>query len=228
MSVNSLILLFVKLPERGRIKTRLAADIGNETTLAIYKLFVADILGTFERGDIPFRICFSPPNAAAAMEDWLGKSLEYRAQTGEDLGERMENAFVQSFKEKFEKVLIIGSDIPDLTNEVIDEAFTSLEVNDVVIGPAYDGGYYLIGFRKDRFLPRVFYGISWSTGFVFRETMEALSKSGRSVHILPERRDIDTIADLESLYKRSVHNYFRESQTMSFIAENKERLFSFL
>jgi rSAM/selenodomain-associated transferase 1 len=222
-----MILLFVKAPERGRIKTRLARNIGEDAALTIYKLFVVDVVGTLKKGDMPFRIWFSPANAGAAMKGWLGGNLEYRAQSGKDLGERMENAFVESFREKFEKVVIIGGDIPDLTNTVIDEAFSSLEVSDAVIGPAHDGGYYLIGFRKSGFLRQAFHDIPWGSTQVFCETIKILDRWGCRVHLLPEWRDIDTIGDLESLYRNNVHTGFRESQTMSFIEENKERLFRF-
>lgn len=225
MLPDKLILLFARSPEKGRIKTRLAAGIGEETALALYKLFVADILKTLQRAEIPFRIFFSPPDSAAVMENWLGKNLQYRAQAGEDLGEKMENAFLQSFKENIEKVLIIGSDMPDLTNALICEAFSSLECNDAVVGPALDGGYYLIGFRKDGFLPLIFRDIPWGTGHVFRETMKVLHTVGRRVHLLPERRDIDTILDLESLYRRSEFSHFRDSQTMSYMVDNRDRLF---
>ncbi len=96
----------------------------------------------------------------------------------------------------FKRVVLIGSDIPDLSLEFIEEAFTSLQEKDAVIGPSLDGGYYLIGFKKETFSPRVFEGIRWSTESVFEKTLEVLEREGLTVHTLQPLRDIDTVGDL--------------------------------
>jgi len=96
-------------------------------------------------------------------------------------------------------VVLVGSDIPDLPLEFIEEAFTSLEEKDVVIGPSLDGGYYLIGFKDKKFSPQAFKGIPWSTERVFEETMKILKHEGLTVHALKPQRDIDTVEDLKSL-----------------------------
>jgi hypothetical protein len=148
--------------------------------------------------------------------------LTHVPQEGNDLGEKMKNAFVRSFSAGTEKAVLIGSDIPDLSMAIIDEASVSLDTCDAVIGPASDGGYYLIGFRKDSFLPGVFEGIPWGTESVCGETLRLLYRAGCRVHVLPEWHDIDTADDLRSLFVRNEHSAFRKSKTMSIIRENRE------
>ena len=118
-----------------------------------------------------------------------------------DLGERMKNAFMEAFDSGFKRVVLIGSDIPGLTLEFIEEAFTSLKEKDVVIGPSFDGGYYLVGFRDKKFSPQVFKGIPWSTERVFEETMKILEREGLTVHALKPLRDIDKIDDLREFQR---------------------------
>ncbi|HXX57397.1 MAG TPA: TIGR04282 family arsenosugar biosynthesis glycosyltransferase [Thermodesulfovibrionales bacterium] len=217
MSCRSSLLLFVRSPKMGRVKSRLAAVLGAETTLALYRNFVFDIICTLERRSDPLLIFFDPPDAEGEIRNWLGKGHAYFPQSGNDLGERMENAFVRSFAEGIEKAVLIGSDIPDLTDHVISEAFASLETRGAVIGPAVDGGYYLIGFRRERFLPEIFRGIQWSTGSVFADTMKAFERFGCGAHVLPEWRDVDTPEDLADLFLRNRDTQFRKSKTMSLI-----------
>jgi len=142
------------------------------------------------------------------------------------VGERMENAFRQAFTRGFSRVVLIGSDIPDLPSPLINEALAALRMHDAVIGPARDGGYYLIGFRNDTFFPAVFSGIAWSTGAVFRSTMQAFGKAGQRVHELPLWQDVDTIEDLKDLAARSRRSAFSSSRTMSFLARFKVAHFS--
>jgi len=120
-------------------------------------------------------------------------------QHGRDLGERMKNGFLDGFAKGYKRVVLIGSDIPDLPKNSIEEAFQSLEETDAVIGPAFDGGYYLIGFRQSAFSSQVFEEINWGTATVFDETMKKLKRLRRSVHTLPRLRDIDTVEDLNHL-----------------------------
>lgn len=192
----SLVLLFMKSPEKGLVKSRLSKTIGEETALDIYKCFVRDTLKTLESCKYPFRVFFWPPHSGVIVRDWLGDSYSYSPQHGEDLGEKMENAVAQAFSGNIEKVLVIGSDIPDLTASLIAGAFDALDTNDAVIGPSVDGGYYLIGFNKDSFSATAFHGIEWSTDAVFHQTMDILKGSGLRVHTLERLMDIDTFDDL--------------------------------
>jgi len=209
------VLLFVKSPEKGKVKSRLASATGDETALHIYRSFVLDIVDMLKNRARPPTICFYPHDAEETVVNWLGRNFSYLPQRGEDLGERMENAFADSFSGGAAKVVLIGSDIPDLTTAVIDESFSCLEQDDAVIGPASDGGYYLIGFRKNSFLHDIFRGIFWGAGSVFRETMRIFAGSGLHVHVLPEWNDVDTLDDLRSLFARNTDTGFRESRSMS-------------
>jgi glycosyltransferase A (GT-A) superfamily protein (DUF2064 family) len=130
----------------------------------------------------------------------------------------MKNAFRDCFADGFTAVVVIGSDIPDLPPEIFAEAFAALESQGAVIGPAADGGYYLIGFRKETFVPGMFEGIAWSTERVLTETLERLVRAGLGVHRLPPRRDVDTVDDLRDLVRRHRDTPFARSLTMACLA----------
>ena len=178
------------------MKTRLTAVLDGDTVVELYRRFVLDLLRTLSHGNFGLRICFYPAEAGRKLADWLGEGYVCIAQQGKDLGERMANAFHAAFAEGFQKVLIIGSDSPDLPHELFEEAINALASEDAVIGPALDGGYYLIGFNSDRFLTEVFRGIDWGTSTVFQRTMGVLSRHGYAVHVLPQWRDMDAYEDL--------------------------------
>jgi rSAM/selenodomain-associated transferase 1 len=201
------LLFFVKNPEKGQVKKRLAASIGPDKALRLYKSFLLNILFTLNKGTFLFYVCFYPADALQSLKRWLGEDYLYMPQQGEDLGERMRNSFVEAFDMGFKRVVLIGSDIPDLPLEFIEEAFASLEEKDVVIGPTFDGGYYLIGFRDKTFLPQVFKGILWGRESVFEDTTKVLNQEKRSIYTLKRWRDIDTIDDLRNLQKGLQHHY---------------------
>lgn len=220
MPDKSVILLFIKAPVMGQVKSRLAAVIGKKAALELYKSFILDIVDTIKKTGHPFKICFYPPDAGAAVTSWLGRRWQFMPQQGNDLGQRMENAFTRCFSEGFERAVLIGSDLPDLTPSVLHEAITSLAENDVVIGPASDGGYYLIGFNKRTFMPRLFHGIPWSTETVFQETMAILRDSALTVHRAPQWNDVDTAEDLKALLKRNKDGRFDNSRTMTYLKKS--------
>ena len=144
---------------------------------------------------------------------------QYLPQRGEDLGARMAHCFHEAFSKGFHRVVLIGSDLPDLPAEIIDEAFTSLEKIDSVIGPAYDGGYYLIGFNKGSFTPEVFSGIEWSTETVLQKTLDILKNQKRTVHHLPRWGDIDTLEDLKQFVERNEATPICQ-RTMDYLKKN--------
>jgi len=193
------LLLFIRNPQKGKVKTRLAATIGDDVTLELYRQFVLSMLSTIKKGGFPFHICLHPKRALNDLKGWLGPEYRYLPQRGRDLGERMKNGFLDTFTRGFEKVVLIGSDIPDLPPSFIEEAFASLSEMDAVIGPSYDGGYYLIGFKNESFSPRVFEGIAWGTEKIFKGTIQILRDEKRKLYILPRWRDIDSIEDLKDL-----------------------------
>ena len=193
------LLFFVKNPERGKVKSRLAAAIGVDPAVCLYKNMVAQMLSTLKEGTFPLYICFFPKNVQKPIKNWLGEEYRYIPQNGKDLGERMRNGFIDGFSMGHKRVVLIGSDIPGLKIKYVNEAFTSLKKMDAVIGPAYDGGYYLIGFKNKTFFAQVFEGMTWGTKNVFDETMKRLKRFRRAVHTLPYQRDIDTAEDLRNL-----------------------------
>jgi len=198
------LLFFIKNPEKGRVKTRLASAIGDEMAVKLYRRFLLEMLSTLNRGTFLFYLCYHPGDSLNDLKNWLGDHYLYAPQVGENLGERMKNGFMEAFSMNFKRVVLVGSDIPALPLEFIEEAFTALRRHDVVIGPAVDGGYYLIGFMNELFSPKVFEGISWSTDHVFEDTLKILEQQRLTVHLLKPLRDIDTIEDLriEELRKK--------------------------
>jgi rSAM/selenodomain-associated transferase 1 len=218
--VDSCILFFVKLPEEGSVKTRLAKNLGHGFVQTLYGNFVLDLLETLAKVKWPIIIYFHPPESGNAVSKWIGKNYTYAPQKGIDLGDRMKNAFKETFAKGFTKAVLIGSDLPDFQENILDMAFKALHVNDIVIGPSEDGGYYLIGFRHNSFLPEVFKGISWGTDTVLKDTLKALREKNYKAHFLPEMRDVDTIEDLKALYERNKDTAFANSRTMKFISNN--------
>lgn len=210
MHDRSLVLLFIKAPEKGKVKSRLSKVLGEDLALAIYKALVRDILETLDSGKYSFRPCFYPAGSGQIVKEWLGNTYSYSPQQGNDLGERMRNAIARAFSDGMEKVIVIGSDIPELTGRIISEAFDALDTNDAVLGPAFDGGYYLIGFKRETFLPAVFHGIEWGAASVFSQTMEVLERSGLGVHVLTELTDIDTFEDLQSFLRKNATLWLNE------------------
>lgn len=192
MKDKKLLLIFVKNPERGKVKTRLAKTVGEDKAYQTYlKLlsFTIEIAGEVQAQK---QIWYS--SFVDESDDLGGPDFEKKLQKGANLGERMLNAFQEAFDEQFEKVVIIGSDCPDISPEIVEGAFAELDKEDVVIGPSEDGGYYLLGLRK--LVPEVFRDISWSTESVYPETVQVLKNKDMSFGKLPTLNDIDTEEDL--------------------------------
>jgi rSAM/selenodomain-associated transferase 1 len=219
-SQKNCLLFFVKYPQKGQVKTRLSAELDEDITVELYRNFILDLLSMLKGLRIKFQICFSPADSQKKFEEWLGTQYFYVPQQGDDLGQRMKNAFIHAFDQGFQRAVIIGSDSPDLPGDLINEAFLYLETHDAVIGPSTDGGYYLIGFSKAAFLPEVFEGIGWSTDMVLRKTLTILEKAGLKFRQLPAWRDVDTLDDLKDLVQRSHNKSFSSSRTMLYISKN--------
>jgi len=219
MKNSKVLLIFIKYPTMGKIKKRLLNDFKSDFITVLYKHFISDILSTIKKLQFEFRICFYPPDSEKNIISWIGKNYCYIPQNGDNIGERMKNSFNRVFKEGYSRVVLIGSDIPDLPGDLISKSFDFLQLNDVVIGPSRDGGYYLVGFNKDSFNPLIFQDIKWSTETVFKDTIKILNKSKSTIHVLPEWNDIDTIDDLHELFHRNQSTIFRNSKTMLFLTK---------
>jgi rSAM/selenodomain-associated transferase 1 len=195
------LLVFARLPELGKVKTRLAADVGDERALAVYEALLRDVLtkiGT-STPELEIEVLWAPtPNVTGdALRHAFGPHAT-GMQTGADLGDRLSMALSERFFfHRTEKIVVIGVDDPALTRELIDHAFALLESCEYVVGPATDGGYYLLGCRAPSYDPSVFHDIAWGTSTVLRATLARIADLGRTVALLPEHYDVDTAGDLE-------------------------------
>ena len=211
------LVMFVRFPGRGQVKSRLAKDLGEEAATNLYRCFVEDLLERFSKEDYRLRIAFYPAEKEREIREMLGHEFSYIPQAGEDLGERMKLSFLRCFSEGVRSVVLIGSDIPDLPARIVDEAFRALDKYEAVIGPSVDGGYYLLGFKQDTFNGDVFMGLSWGAEMVFQETMNILHIAGALVHVLPVWWDIDKPQDIGALIKNNEDTGFADSKTMLYL-----------
>ncbi len=211
-------ILLLKFPQKGKVKVRLARQLNEEFAVGLYYNFILDMLSTIKGSGLRHSISFFPPDSLDSLREWLGSSLCYFPQRGDNHPERLMNTFLDAFSRGEERVIVLASDVPDITHEVILEAMESLEENDSVIGPSPDGGYYLIGFRYDGFRKEAFQGIAWSTENAFSDTISKLRDL--TVHTLPSWPDIDTLNDLRGLIESKRNPMFRCSRTMAFLQES--------
>ena len=191
MSDDKLI-VFVKAPRPGAVKTRLAKTIGAAAAEAAYRRLVETLLNHLA-GLGGVELCFSPDDAAGEVQHWLKEGWLSSPQGEGDLGRRLESAFQRALHSGAKRVAIIGSDCPAVTIEDIRNAWAGLRTHDVVLGPATDGGYWLIGLRQLQ--PNLFRGITWSTQHVCAETIRRVEHAGLSVQMLRELVDVDTDLD---------------------------------
>jgi len=211
------LILFARYPEKGKVKTRMVRDGNGELVTNLYRCFIEDCLERMSKGNYSFSVACDPPGRENAFAQLFGGRILCTSQRGSDLGARMSNAFAQCFKEGLTSVVIVGSDIPDLPREFIENAFEALEEHGAVLGPSKDGGYYLIGFAKDFFYRAVFENMTWSTDCVFQETLRRLRREGISVYLLPLWRDLDTCEDLDVLLRGYNEADFGSSRTINFL-----------
>jgi rSAM/selenodomain-associated transferase 1 len=190
------VLLFARAPRAGQVKTRLAADIGSQAALEVYREIGARVVRQIAPQST-ITVWYEPQDAADEMRAWLG-DLRFRAQPDGDLGARLAGAFEAHFAAcPGLPAMAIGADVPGVDAGVIADARAALDNSDVVIGPARDGGYYLIGLARP--LPGLFQDIPWGTGEVFGATLAACRAHGVEPAILPERIDVDRVHDLTAL-----------------------------
>ena len=191
--------IFAKYWTAGRVKTRLAASIGEPAAAEFHHTCVETLLSRFENTGDRRVIGFAPPERENEFQTVAGKSWTATAQVAGNLGERMSEYFREAFAMNMTRVLLIGSDSPTMPQSVIDSAFESLKSVDVVVGPTNDGGYYLIGMSTYR--PEIFEDIEWSTGQVWQQTRDRIESNGISFKELPAWYDIDNIDDLKRLHQ---------------------------
>ena len=215
------ILFFAEYPQAGEVKTRLGSQVGDEHAAELYKRFVLDMLSMLNSLETDIIIAVEPANACGSFSEWTGGQYRYIGQVGRNIGEKMKNAMEAAFEQGYDRAVLIGSDLPDLPADFLRYALDALDNYDAVMGPAHDGGYYLVGFGRRSFLPQVFRGMTWGGDQVFTQTMTVLDQAGCRTHVLPEWYDIDTEADLRNLVIRCADTKGAAVQTVSYIAENR-------
>lgn len=192
--------VFVKAPRIGEVKTRLAAGIGSARAARLYQaLAEAEVAATAPRplDDYEQTLCFAPAEAGGEIGAWFpGRPRE--PQQGLDLGARMSHAFDTAFQGGARRVALIGTDAPGVTRSHILRTYRDLETADLVVGPAADGGYYLIGMKQK--CPGLFAGIPWSTPQVLGSTLRRATELGLRTLLLEELRDIDTLEDVRACW----------------------------
>jgi rSAM/selenodomain-associated transferase 1 len=188
------LLIFIKNPQLGKAKTRLAASIGKEKALVAYKALLNHTRNVATKVEARRLVFYS--SFIDKEDQWTTEFFDKHLQTGLDLGDRMKNGFEKGFK-KAAPLIIIGSDCAQLSPEIIETAFEKLKHYDFVIGPAEDGGYYLLGMNS--FQPFVFEQINWSTEKVADQTRQRILSLGLTVAEVDTLSDIDELEDLEKV-----------------------------
>lgn len=197
-----------KFPEPGKVKTRLAESLGDDTALEIYKDLLQNIYSQcIHKNRYKFGVIVSPENKLNDFQKFFSGFDFYFSQTEGDLGKRMKNAFYSLFeKKKADKVILIGSDIPNLNNNIISKAFKELDENDIVYGPTEDGGYYLIGMKK--VYQQLFEHIKWGVSDVLSTSLDIADKNNISYYLLEILSDLDTFEDMfnfPELYEKYIN-----------------------
>jgi len=195
------LVVFVKAPRPGAVKTRLVPALGPDGAAAVYRAMARGVLAatTPRPGEYERLVFFDPEDAAEEMRAWL-PGLRLIPQSGPDLGARMSHALSLALRRGAGAAAVIGTDAPGIDRGRIVEALAALESHDVVLGPAADGGYYLLALSRPH--PELFSGISWSTPGVLAETQARAADAGLRVHLLPDLRDVDTADDLRVEWPR--------------------------
>ena len=189
------VLIFAKNPVAGKVKTRIAATMGDKIALSVYQQLLNHTFNITSYLPVDKIVFYS--DYVEENDLWSSGAYDKKVQNGEDLGRRMENAFADAFVEGNEEVIIIGTDCAELSAEIIMKGFAHLRKYDVIIGPATDGGYYLLGMNKLH--PGLFRDIDWSTDKVLEQTISVCRQNKIDFHLLPELSDIDNEADLRKM-----------------------------
>jgi rSAM/selenodomain-associated transferase 1 len=193
---HDVLVVFVKAPRTGTVKTRLIPALGAEGAAELYRLLAEEEIRRTEpgpEGEYDRVFFYSPEGSVRELEEWLGPGT-WLPQEGADLGARMHGAFAAVFRRGARRAAVIGTDVPWVSRDLVCAAFRALDENDVVVGPARDGGYYLLALDRPR--PRLFADIPWSTGSVLEATFRRAAEERLRVGRLAALRDIDTIEDL--------------------------------
>lgn len=196
MKKESLILIFQKKPEEGHVKTRLAKTIGDKKAVEVYQYLLSHTYQQVALLKIPTLVFFE---REIQPEYLTNKDFEGTIQSIGNLGDKMKAAFQQAFDQGYRHVLIIGTDCWELRADILEEGLKALNTHEVVIGPAKDGGYYLLGMQK--MYRSLFENINWSTSTVFSDTMKEVRNLELEAYVLEVLSDVDTYEDLDNKVK---------------------------
>jgi rSAM/selenodomain-associated transferase 1 len=191
--------IFAKAPVVGRVKTRLARDIGPAAAMAVYRRIGRRVVAATAAPGYRTTVWFTPPSGRNAVRTWLDGlgAAAFYPQAGGNLGTRLAHAFGRSFADGYGTVVIIGTDTPAVNRHIVTTAFRALRAHDLVLGPSSDGGYYLIGLSAAH--PGLFRSIPWSTTDVLRATEARAQALGLNFRLLAPLRDVDDVADARAL-----------------------------
>jgi len=198
-SDKALLLLYVKHPKPGETKTRLAAGIGHEQALAVYRELLSHLKAEAQKVACDVAVFYG--NEIPEQDLWAETGWPRILQQGEDLGQRMLQGFEWGKQRGYGRMVLVGSDIPDLNAAILRKAFQELTSNPLVIGPSEDGGYYLIGMKEPHAL--LFQDISWSTPAVYEQTLTQAHKAGLAFAAVDRLNDIDVVEDLQGTFLAS-------------------------
>ncbi|MCB1042095.1 MAG: TIGR04282 family arsenosugar biosynthesis glycosyltransferase [Acidobacteria bacterium] len=202
------VVVYVKFPKTGEVKTRLGNDLGMEQACELYR-DVAERLITevYPIGDAYQLVIFcDPSHAIEDYQNWLGHPFTFHHQVGDHLGLRLQNTVKQMIEDGFDKIIIVGSDCLGFDEETLSTWFSHLDQRDLLLGPTADGGYYLIGMSRNH--PGVFHNIPWSTDGVMTATLNRIEDLGLSYWMLEERFDLDTLEDLTAFRESLPENHY--------------------
>ena len=202
MRADCAIIIFVKFPQKGKVKTRLAKDTGANFATEFYRICAEHILSEIKKlkkDNFSAYVYCDSNFELEKVAGWVGKEFIVKAQIDGDLGERMSRSFNEVFHEGFSKALIIGTDVPDINSDLINSAASKLDENDFVIGPSSDGGYYLLGMNRP--ITEIFQDFNWSTSLVLQNTLDKIKSLELKVDLLDELIDVDTKNDLKNWMK---------------------------
>ncbi len=196
--MSTCLIIFAKSPIPGKVKTRLSPKITPSKAAELYKAFIVDtVSNALKLKCDKVIIAYTPYNAEMALNRLVGQSVNFLPQKGHNLGERMKNAFKHSFAKGLKRTVIIGTDTPTLPVSYIQKAFDVLKEVPIVIGPTFDGGYYLIGLSEPN--DNIFDSVRWSTSSVFSQTLARIKGVNKRLYLLPPWYDVDTSEGLEFL-----------------------------
>lgn len=196
---HNAVIVFSKYPEDGEVKTRLAKTLNNKFAVKFCKICAEhlfnEVLKISGEKILPY-LFYSEESDKEKIKSWTKSKFLLNSQEGKDIGEKMFNAFKKVFHNGAQKVMIVGTDIPDITSEILYDGLSALNESDIVMGPSADGGYYLLGMKN--LYQEFFTNVEWSGSKVFEKTLEKIKTQNLSFHLLPELTDIDTEEDLRN------------------------------